>query len=205
MSLVEGGRREATKQANRAAILQAARRVFADLGFGAASVRDIVRRTDLATGTFYNYFDDKEAVFRALVEDAAAQVRLLTRAARREATTTEAFVADGFRAYLSFLVQDREASELLRRNTGTVRAMFDDPAIGQGAVELEADLRWGIAEGLLPDHDAGAMATAMTGAGLELGMRLLEADDRDLEADVAFLRDLFLGGLEQMGRTRDPG
>src|SRR5439155_26452791 len=52
------GRREATKQANRPAILDAARDVFAQLGYGAATVRDIVRRTDLATGTFYNYFPD---------------------------------------------------------------------------------------------------------------------------------------------------
>ena len=42
------GKREATKAANRAAILAAARMVFADIGFGAASVRDIIRRTDLA-------------------------------------------------------------------------------------------------------------------------------------------------------------
>jgi hypothetical protein len=38
------GKREQTKAANRAAILTAAREVFADIGFGAASVRDIVRR-----------------------------------------------------------------------------------------------------------------------------------------------------------------
>ena len=67
-------RRDATKQANRTAILDAARAVFADLGYGAATVRDIVRRTDLATGTFYNYFPDKEAVFRALLKIGRAHV-----------------------------------------------------------------------------------------------------------------------------------
>ena len=44
------GKRERTKAVNREAILVAARRVFSDLGYGAASVRDIVRETDLATG-----------------------------------------------------------------------------------------------------------------------------------------------------------
>ena len=48
------GKREATKAANRLAILVAGRSVFGELGYGAASVRDIVRHTDLATGTFYN-------------------------------------------------------------------------------------------------------------------------------------------------------
>ena len=35
------GKRERTKQANRAAILEAARDVFAEIGYGAASVRDV--------------------------------------------------------------------------------------------------------------------------------------------------------------------
>ena len=54
----EVGRRERTKQANRAAILDAARDVFAEIGYGAATVRDVIRRTGLAAGTVYNYFPD---------------------------------------------------------------------------------------------------------------------------------------------------
>src|ERR1051325_10456523 len=51
---------EQSKAENPAALLKAARAVFAEMGYGAASVRDIVRRTDLASGTFYNYFKDKD-------------------------------------------------------------------------------------------------------------------------------------------------
>ena len=60
---LQTGRRAFNRADNRAAILQAARQVFAELGFGGATVRDIIRRTNLATGTFYNYFDSKESVF----------------------------------------------------------------------------------------------------------------------------------------------
>ena len=67
------GRRERTKAANRAALVDAARAAFGTLGYEAAGVRDIVRRTDLASGTFYNYFPDKDAVFRAVVEEAGAE------------------------------------------------------------------------------------------------------------------------------------
>jgi AcrR family transcriptional regulator len=88
------GRRERTKAANRAAILSAAREVFAELGYGAASVRHIVRRTDLAAGTFYNYFPDKEAVFRELVGEVGAEARQRVRAARQAAHTPRAFVED---------------------------------------------------------------------------------------------------------------
>ena len=100
------GKRERTKAANREAILVAARRVFSDLGYGAASVRDIVRETDLATGTFYNYFPDKESVLRALVDEITGEARARVRAARTAATTLEGFVAGGFRAYFEFLAED---------------------------------------------------------------------------------------------------
>jgi AcrR family transcriptional regulator len=62
------GRREQSKAANRQAILDAARRVFAQLGYEAASVRDIIRGTELASGTFYNYFKSKEEAARAARE-----------------------------------------------------------------------------------------------------------------------------------------
>lgn len=58
------GKREQTKARNRETILAAAKRVFADKGYEAATVRDIIRGTDLASGTFYNYFRSKEEIAR---------------------------------------------------------------------------------------------------------------------------------------------
>jgi AcrR family transcriptional regulator len=193
------GRREATKQANRAAILTAARGVFAELGFGASSVRDIVRRTDLATGTFYNYFPDKESVLRALLDETAGEARARVRAARRRGTTLEAFVTDGFAAYFAFLVEDRETTELLARNAGTIRAMFDDPSLVAGLEELAQDLRDGISAGIVPPHDVDTMAAAMVGAAFEVGARLLEQERPDVDGAVIFLSTLFAAGLREMG------
>lgn len=192
------GRREATKQANREAILAAARAVFADVGYGAATVRDIIRRTDLASGTFYNYFPDKEAVFRALMEETARQAGERSHAARRRGASAEAFVADGFRAYFELLAEDRETFEVVRRNAGTIRAMFDVPAVGAGVDQLAGDLDAGIASGLLPPHDTRYMAAAMVGAAFEIGVRMLDDDPPDVEAAVAFCTDVFLGGLDRL-------
>jgi len=200
LDTVSTGRREATKQANRLAILDAAREVFADLGYGEATVRDIVRRTDLATGTFYNYFPDKEAVFRALADESATQVRVRVRAARRGARTLEEFVSSVYRAYFENLVSDPTAFALTRRNSGTIRQLFDEPALGAGTDELETDLRDGIAAGLVPDHDARLMASAMVGAGFEIAVRMLESDPPDVDGAVAFATNLFLGGLQRLER-----
>ena len=193
------GKRERTKAANREAILVAARRVFSDIGYGAASVRDVVRETDLATGTFYNYFPDKESVLRALVGEITVEARARVRAARTAATTLEGFVSGGFRAYFEFLAEDPDTVALMRRNSGTIRAMFDEPALGAGIDELRADLETAVTVGRIPPHDADLMAVAMVGAGVEVGLRMVEREPPDVERAVAFVTDVFLGAFERMG------
>jgi len=192
------GKRERTKAANRAAILRAGSETFAELGFGAASVRDIVRRTDLATGTFYNYFPDKESVLREIMDDVAEQIRTRARAARRDATDLEGFVADGFRAYYEVLAADRRLFALLRRNAGTIRAMSDEPAIFAGHEELEEDLRAAVETGALPDLDVRYLAGAMVGAGFEVAVLMLEHDPPDVDGAVAFVTSLLVGGIERL-------
>ena len=189
------GKREQTKAANRAAILDAARKVFSELGYGAATVRDIVRETDLATGTFYNYFPDKQSVLQALLDQAAAEIRSRVRAARKASRSVEEFVEGGFRAYYGYLVEDPETFGLLRRNAGTIRSMFDEPTVGAGVEELREDLAAGIRSGLLPEHDVEYMASAMVGAGFEVAVRMLERTPPDVDGAVEFVTRIFLAGL----------
>ena len=194
-----GGRREATKAANRAAILAAARAVFSAQGYGGATVRDVIRRTDLASGTFYNYFPDKEALFRAVLEESAAKVRARVQAARREAGSLEEFVAAGYREYFGFLASDPEAFELMRRNSGTIRTMFDEPIFGAGVEELVADLRMAMRFGIVPQLDPEYMAAAMVGAALEVGVTMVKRDPPDVEGATRFATQVFLGGIERLG------
>lgn len=56
------GRREASKQATRAALLAAAQAEFAAHGFEAATVRDIASAAGVTERTFYRYFDGKEGL-----------------------------------------------------------------------------------------------------------------------------------------------
>jgi len=197
----ETGRRAATKAANRAAIVAAARAVFAEMGYGGATVRDVVRRTALASGTFYNYFADKESLFRAVLEESAEEVRARVRTARRQATSLEEFVAAGYREYFGFLASDPEAFELMRRNSGTIRAMFDEPIFGAGVEELEADLRAAISAGIVPPLDAQYMAAAMVGAALEVGVTMVRREPPDVEGATRFAADVVLGGIERLGRA----
>lgn len=198
---VGGGRREQTKAANRAAIIDAARAVFSELGYGGASVRDVIRRTDLASGTFYNYFPDKESLFRAVLKESAEQIRARVQAARLQARSLEEFVLAGYREYFGWLASEPEAFELMRRNSGTIRAMFDEPMFGAGVEELASDLREAARLGIVPELDAEYMAAAMVGAALEVGVRMIERDPPDVEGATRFATAVFLGGIERLGRS----
>ena len=56
-------------------ILDAALAEFGERGFSEGSIVGITQRAKVALGTFYTYFDSKEAVFKALVSDMSQQVR----------------------------------------------------------------------------------------------------------------------------------
>ena len=182
------GRRERTKAANRAALLVAARDAFGTLGYEAAAVRDIVRRTDLASGTFYNYFPDKDAVFRAVVEEAGAEARRRVRAARTAAATFPEFVEAGYRAYFTFIVEDPATFAFLHRNVHVLGLGAEVPL---GAQELAEDLR------TLGHADVDYAAHAMVAVGVELGARLAQRDPPDVEGATRFATDLLLRGLPQ--------
>jgi AcrR family transcriptional regulator len=195
MSAVEAGRRERTKAANRSAILTAARAVFAADGFGAASVREIIGRTGLASGTFYNYFPDKASIFRALVEDVALEARARARAARRDASTPRGFAEDAYRAFFTFMVEDPARLAFVARNLGTIRAEFGDALLPEGVDELREDLEAAIARGELAAVDVDYCAHAMIAVGVELGQRLILRDPPDVDGATAFATALFAAGL----------
>lgn len=67
--------RTARGERTRRAILDAAAAEFGEKGFHEGSISGITRRAGCALGSFYTYFDTKDAVFRALVTDMSAQVR----------------------------------------------------------------------------------------------------------------------------------
>ena len=183
------GKREQTKVQNREIILEAARQVFAELGYGAATVRDIIRATPLASGTFYNYFKSKEEVYQALRDDVALAVRPSLRQARREATSLEAFLQASFRAFFVFVAARR--SETPANETSRFR--MDSPEVLAGFAELREDLDAAIAAGLLPLVDAELLTAALAGVAFELGDKVKQG--ADVEQATRFATALFLGGL----------
>jgi AcrR family transcriptional regulator len=210
-----GGVREARKAANRAAILGAGRKVFIETGYEACTIRDIVRESGLSPGTFYNYFESKEAVLAELVEDLAGVVRSRVREARAAAQDPRSFMEDAYRAYFDVFAADADTLQLVARNQNIFRGVVFgadhggfEIAPGNGDAsrpvrgifeDLEADLRTAIRYGLFPQFPVDLATYAMVGAGFELLVRMANRDDLDPARAAKFMAALLIGGLPATG------
>jgi len=90
------------REAYREAILEAAERVFVRLGYRQAKMSDLAHEVGVSTGTLYNYFDSKEAVFSSLVERARGEFLAALRGAAGEPLPLERLRAMA-RAVLGFI------------------------------------------------------------------------------------------------------
>ena len=76
------GRRAQNYRATRARLLCAAYEIMSDGGVDSARVRDITDKADIGFGTFYNYFEDKDAVARSvldcIIHDLGERIRIAT-------------------------------------------------------------------------------------------------------------------------------
>jgi AcrR family transcriptional regulator len=200
LDLIGAGKREQTKAANRSAILDAAREVFGELGFEAATVRDIIRRTGLSVGAFYNYYRSKEEVFDALADDGARRFRPILQSQSAFATDLESYVRAAVTAYFEFIASQQEAWQRAvasveplphARNTPELLAVFEE-------VRAAFAARMGreFAAGVDLDYlTASAIAVAR-----EVGDRMLARQPADVAGAADFVVRLIMGGVPNLPR-----
>ncbi|OAK53881.1 TetR family transcriptional regulator [Variovorax paradoxus] len=68
-------RRQALTDVRRALVLDAARAVFLEAGIEGASIREIARRAGYTPGAIYSYFDSKEAIYGALLDESIQRLQ----------------------------------------------------------------------------------------------------------------------------------
>jgi len=106
------------------AILDAAAIEFGEKGFHEASISGITRRAGVALGSFYTYFDSKDAVFRALVRDMSDQVRDFVGPAISSAPDQIAAERAGLREFIAFVRGHKEIYRIIDESE------FVDPESG---------------------------------------------------------------------------
>lgn len=179
-------------------ILDAALAEFGEKGFSESSIVSITSRAKVALGTFYTYFDSKEALFAALVQDMSAQVREEVAPALSEGADTLDAERRALAAYLHFAADHKEvyriideaefvAPEAYRRHYETV------------AARIAARFKAGEDKGQLQRADAlerEVHAWASMGMNVFLGLRFAVWGDEDRERVAAIANRILRQGLE---------
>ncbi len=198
------GKREQTKILNRQLILNAARQVFAELGYGATTVRDIIRATPLASGTFYNYFKSKEEVYQAIRDEVALAIRPKLHDERMKASTVEEFITCTFRTFFEYVADDRVNFRTIRHAADTTRVRMDTPEVIAGFEELREDIENAIAKELFPPVDPDFLMAAIVGVAFEVAERMLRREPHDPQMAADFATALFLGGVRALPEAQSP-
>jgi AcrR family transcriptional regulator len=151
-------------------LLEAAERIFAELGYHDASIVKITEAAGVGQGTFYLYFASKKEIFDELVLDLNARVRhAMTEAADRGATRAERELL-GFGAFFRFTAEHPALYRIIRQ------AEFVSPEtlvihyerLTEGYV---TGLRTAMDAGEVAEGDPEVLAWSLMGIGELVGMR----------------------------------
>jgi AcrR family transcriptional regulator len=172
----ERGRRTLRK------LLDAAAEEFGEKGFHEASVSSITRRAGVALGSFYTYFDSKDALFRALVADMSEKVRTSARSALHEGMGPLEIERAALAAFLRFAAEHKEVYRIIDE------AEFVDPASYRQhyetiAARIADRLRAGAAGGQFREGLGELEAWAMMGMNVFVGLRYVVWGGAEMSPD----------------------
>jgi AcrR family transcriptional regulator len=177
------------------AILDAAAGEFGEKGFYESSIVGITSRAGVALGSFYTYFDSKDAIYRALVRDMSAQVGAQAAQGAREAKDPLERETAAFRAFLEFTRAHKEIYRIIDE------AEFADPESHRQHYESTAArilgrLQEGAAQGVFRADIEEAHAWAVMGMNVFLGLRFgVWSDGEDSGHIAAIAHDFIAKGL----------
>lgn len=176
-------------------LLDAAAKEFGELGFHAASVSGITRRAGTALGSFYTYFDTKEAIFSALVKDMSQSVAQTAAAAIPEGMGGIERERQALAAFLGFAREHKEIYRIIDEaefaDPGSYRAHYEGAA-ARIAARLDASAH----DGLIAPGDNEVRAWAIMGANVFLGLRYGVWDDRRPISEItAAVEELLRDGM----------
>ncbi|WP_026616711.1 TetR/AcrR family transcriptional regulator [Ensifer aridi] len=179
--------------ATRAAILDAARALFVEKGYADTATPEIVAAAGLTRGALYHHFEDKKALFRAVIE----------REAREVAATIENSAAEGFAPREALLAGAAAYFDAMAA-PGRVRLLLlDGPAVlgvtemamidaAHGGRTLEEGLAAVMAPHRLEEKAVKAMAFLLSAA---FDRAALEIDAGAARADYAYAIDRLIDRL----------
>jgi AcrR family transcriptional regulator len=105
-------RRERRRLEVRARVLEAAWELFQSQGYDATTVAQICERSDIAYGTFFNHYSEKQAILRLMADQALTKLEEMLEILAKQAGTIEEHLVEMFESP----GQDPDSDEQFRRD-----------------------------------------------------------------------------------------
>lgn len=196
----ERGRRTLRK------LLDASSDEFGEKGFHEASVSSITRRAGVALGTFYTYFDSKEALFQALVQDLSGQVKAYAGASVQALKDNGRYSAldveqTALQSFLDFAGEHKEIYRIIDESefvdNDAYRAHYEGTA-----TRILARLHEGAERGEVRSDIEEVHAWAVMGMNVFLGLRFaVWSDERSSESVAKAARSILEKGIAARSKS----
>ncbi|MDA0774542.1 MAG: TetR/AcrR family transcriptional regulator [Bacteroidetes bacterium] len=135
------GLRQQNKARIREALVQQALLLFSEHGVEKTTVHDIVKKVGIARGTFYNYFEDIDAIFQAVVHQMNQQIKTVLDTSRAHASSVYDYLYLSFKGYFDY-VSHAEVKNFFITNQSYVRkSTYQSPILLALIKDLNRDLR----------------------------------------------------------------
>jgi AcrR family transcriptional regulator len=184
-------------EATRAALVAAARELFAERGYSDVGTEEIVRRAGVTRGALYHHFAGKNDLFRAVYE--AVEDELTTRIAEGIGANQDPIelLREGAAMFLDACVEP-EVQRIALIDAPSVLGWQEWREIGEryGLGLIQAALQNAVDAGAIPEQPVRPLAHVLLGALDEAALLVARADHADrARREVGETLDRLLAGL----------
>lgn len=183
--------REQIKLENRQLLLEAAKNCFLEKSYDEVSVRDIIADTGLASGTFYNYYNSKQAVFIAVLEGELRPLLQHMDELRDAVDSIEDYFYRTFTLLFSFAAENEVYRKMMLPQESVSRVVLD-----YCETTFEEDLIALKARGLHDYDDCHFLAVVSLGGVLAISRHLATDDDFDVETVASRGLQFIVGAMK---------
>ena len=170
-------RRAETMAENRAKLLAAARKAFAEKGFAAAAMDELTAEAGLTRGALYHNFGDKRGLLAAVVHQIDADMAARAQqAGARAADPWEGLLAEGA-AYIEMALDPEVQRIVLLDGPAVLGDPSQWPSQNSCLQATRQTVARLIAEGVMKPVDAEAAARLLNGAALNAALWVAASDD----------------------------
>lgn len=198
----ELSRKERERLRHRSEILEVALKLLVEKGYHNVTMREIAAEAEFATGTLYNHFDGKEALYAELVKTFTRAFVEVTLPNLETAGDARQRISRYIRATIGLMTENAAAVQLYYRQMQTLPEGLKDPGgevtrlRGSALQRLSDVYASGVRSGLFRDLPPTQVATCLSGVIEAIGSAGLDTVPGTLADDTAaFVEDLFFRGV----------